>query len=131
MCYPEGEASYSEEELGYKGFRQIDDRSRRYTGTLNVKSTDGYHYAVLFVDSYSRYAEVYVMQSKDQTLAKFQQFVADVGKTATIVTDSALEYNSMALNNTSGSKRFDTRSPRHTCRTTTGRLSLFGARWWA
>ena len=39
-------------------------------GPLNVKSTDGDHYAVGFIDSYSRYAEVYFMQSKDETLAK-------------------------------------------------------------
>ena len=38
------------------------------------------------------------MQSKDETLAKFQHFVADVGKPATIVTDGALEYNSRAFN---------------------------------
>ena len=59
-------------------------------GPLNVKSTDGYQYAVGLIDSYSRYSEVY--------LAKFQQFVADVGKLSTIVTDGALEYNSMAFN---------------------------------
>ena len=47
-------------------------------GPLNVKLTDGYNYAVGFLDSYSRYAEIYFMQSKDETLAKFQQFVADV-----------------------------------------------------
>ena len=67
-------------------------------GPLNVKSTDGYHYAMGFIDSYSRYAEVYFMQSKDQTLAEFLQFVTDVGKPATIITDDELEYNTMALN---------------------------------
>ena len=65
---------------------------------LIVKSTDGYQYARGFNDSYSRYAEVYFMQSKDAALAKFQQFMADVVKTATIGTDDALEYNSMTFN---------------------------------
>ena len=67
-------------------------------GPLNAKSSDGYHYAVGLNHSYSRYAEVYFMQSKVETLAKFQQFVADVGKPATLVTDGALEYNSIAFN---------------------------------
>ena len=66
-------------------------------GPLNVKSTDGYHYTVGFIDSYRRYAEVYFMQSKNETMAKFQQFVADVGKPATKVTDGALDYNSLVF----------------------------------
>jgi hypothetical protein len=48
-------------------------------GPLHVESVDGYRYAVGFIDSYSRYATVYLVKTKDECFAKLQLYVADVG----------------------------------------------------
>lgn len=67
-------------------------------GPLHIKSIDGYQYAIGFIDSFSRHAAVYLMKTKDESLSKLQQFVADIGKPRTLVTDGAMEYNSAAFN---------------------------------
>ena len=61
-------------------------------GPIHVESHDGFKYAIGFIDSYSRYATVYMMRSRDECFSKVQQFVADVGAPRTIVTDGAMEY---------------------------------------
>lgn len=66
-------------------------------GPLHVNSIDGYRYAIGFIDSYSRYAVVYMMRTKDECLLKLQSYVADVGTPRTLVTDGAKEYTSGAL----------------------------------
>lgn len=50
------------------------------TGPLDVPTVIGHHtYAINFIDDYSRYTKVYLMDSKDQALSKFKQFIADLG----------------------------------------------------
>ncbi len=61
-------------------------------GPITPESLDGHKYAIGFVDSFSRYAKVYFMKSREEVLEKFQQFCADLGKPQTLVSDGAKEF---------------------------------------
>ena len=45
---------------------------------MNVKARGGYEYYVTFIDDYSRYGYVYLMQQKSKTFEKFKEFRAEV-----------------------------------------------------
>ncbi|KAK0575773.1 hypothetical protein LWI29_006753 [Acer saccharum] len=65
-------------------------------GPMNVKANGGYEY-VTFIDDYSRYGYVYLMQQKSETFEKFKEFRAEVenqlGKTIkTLRSDCGGEY---------------------------------------
>ena len=47
-------------------------------GPMNVKARGGYEYYVTFIDDYSRYGYVYLMQRKSETFEKFKEFRAEV-----------------------------------------------------
>ena len=44
---------------------------------LNVQARGGYEYFVTFIDDYSRYEYVYLMQRKSETFGKFKEFLAE------------------------------------------------------
>ncbi|EXC27155.1 Retrovirus-related Pol polyprotein from transposon TNT 1-94 [Morus notabilis] len=49
-------------------------------GPLNVQARGGYEYYVTFIDDYSIYGYVYLMQQKSKTFGKFREFRAEVKK---------------------------------------------------
>lgn len=64
---------------------------------INVKERGGYEYFVTFIDDYSRYGYVYLMQHKSDTFEKFKEYRAEVenqlGKTIkTLRSDHGGEY---------------------------------------
>ena len=61
------------------------------------ESINGYKYAIGFVDSFSRYITVYPMVGKDKVLENVKQFVADMGKPGTLVSDNGQEFISNAM----------------------------------
>ena len=46
-------------------------------GPLNVQARGGYEYFVTFIEDYSRYEYVYLMQRKSETFGKFKEFLAE------------------------------------------------------
>ena len=66
-------------------------------GPMNVKARGGYEYFITFIDDYSRYGYVYLMQHKSDTFEKFKEYRAEVenqlGKTIkTLRSDRGGEY---------------------------------------
>ncbi|RVW45213.1 Retrovirus-related Pol polyprotein from transposon TNT 1-94 [Vitis vinifera] len=49
-------------------------------GPLNVKARGGYEYFVTFINDYSRYRYVYLMQRKSEAFEKFKEFRAEAEK---------------------------------------------------
>ena len=49
-------------------------------GPMSVQARGGYEYFVLFIDDYSRYGYVYLMQRKSETFGKFKEFLAEAEK---------------------------------------------------
>lgn len=49
-------------------------------GPFNVQARGGYEYFITFINDYSRYDFVYLMQKKSETFEKFQKFQAEVEK---------------------------------------------------
>ena len=49
-------------------------------GPMNTQARGGYEYFVTFIDDYSRYGYVYLMQRKFETFGKFKEFFAEVEK---------------------------------------------------
>ena len=49
-------------------------------GPLNVLARGGHEYFILFIDDYSRYGYVYLMQKKSETFGKFKEFLAEAEK---------------------------------------------------
>ena len=41
---------------------------------LNAQARDGYEYFVIFIDDYSRYGYMYLMQRKSEIFDKFKEF---------------------------------------------------------
>ena len=42
---------------------------------MSAQARGGYEYFVLFIDDYSRYGYVYLMQRKSETFGKFKEFL--------------------------------------------------------
>ena len=49
-------------------------------GPVSVQARRGYEYFVTFIDDYSRYGYVYLMQRKSETFRKFKEFLAEAEK---------------------------------------------------
>ena len=49
-------------------------------GPMNTQARGGYEYFVTFIDDYSRYGYVYLIQRKSETFGKFKEFLAEVEK---------------------------------------------------
>ena len=49
-------------------------------GPLSVHARGGYEYFVTFIDDYSRYGYVYLMQKKSETFGKFKEFMVEAEK---------------------------------------------------
>ena len=49
-------------------------------GPLNVQARGGYEYFVTFIDDYSRYGYIYLMQRKSETFENFKEFQAEAEK---------------------------------------------------
>ena len=47
---------------------------------MSVQARGGYEYFVTFIDDYSRYGYVYLMQRKSETFGKFKEFLAEAEK---------------------------------------------------
>ena len=63
-----------------KGFRAKEPLELVHSdvcGPLNVQARGGYEYFVTFIDDYSRYEYVYLMQRKSETLGKLKEFLAE------------------------------------------------------
>ena len=45
-----------------------------------MQARGGYEYFILFIDDYSRYGHVYLMQKKSETFGKFKEFLAEAEK---------------------------------------------------
>ena len=52
-----------------------------------LDTIDGYRYACVFVDGYSRYKHVFLMKTKDQSLDALKDFIRRVGKPKQLLTD--------------------------------------------
>ena len=64
-----------------KGFRAKEPLELVHSdvcGPLNVQARGGYEYFVTFIDDYSRYEYVYLMQRKSETFGNFKEFLAEV-----------------------------------------------------
>src|SRR5215813_2498834 len=73
-------------------------------GPMNVRARGGYEYFITFIDDYSRYGYVYLMQHKSDTFEKFKEYRAEVenqlGKTIkTLRSDRGGEYLDRDLRN--------------------------------
>ena len=63
-----------------KGFRAKEPLELVHSnvcGPLNVQARGGYEYFVTFIDDYSRYEYVYLMQRKSETFGKFKEFLTE------------------------------------------------------
>ncbi|TYK19114.1 gag/pol protein [Cucumis melo var. makuwa] len=47
-------------------------------GPMNVKARGGYKYFIIFIDDYSRYGHVYLIQNKSDSFEKFKEYKAEV-----------------------------------------------------
>ncbi|KAA0064270.1 gag/pol protein [Cucumis melo var. makuwa] len=47
-------------------------------GPMNVKARGGYEYFISFIDDYSRYGHVYLIQNKSDSVEKFKKYKAEV-----------------------------------------------------
>ena len=60
-------------------------------GLVNEPSIGGVRYCILFIDVHTRYASVYFMKSKSESLDCMKQFVADEGCPEKIAIESEVE----------------------------------------
>src|SRR5215813_10603297 len=47
-------------------------------GPMNIRARGGYEYFIIFIDDYSRYGYVYLMQHKSDTFEKFKEYRAEI-----------------------------------------------------
>ena len=60
-------------------------------GPIHQESYQGFRYSINFIDSNSRYAVMYPMQTRDEVIELQELFIADVGSPGTLVPDGAQE----------------------------------------
>ena len=63
---------------GYRAKEPLELIHSDVCGPINVKARGGYEYFITFIDDYSRYGYVYLMQRKSETFEKFKEFRAEV-----------------------------------------------------
>ena len=61
-------------------------------GSIQPEAVDGHRYAIGFMDSFSRYQNLYFLRTRDEAFEKVEQFLADIGQSGTLVCDGAGEY---------------------------------------
>ena len=61
-------------------------------GPMPTTFLGGQHFAISFVDSFSRFGAVYFMKSKSESLQKIKVFRAQVGRPKLLPTDNGTEY---------------------------------------
>lgn len=66
-------------------------------GPVETPSFGGHKYAICFVDSHSRYAWVFFMQSKDEAFVKFKRFCAEQGNPKVLRSDNGREYKNKSF----------------------------------
>ena len=67
-------------------------------GPLHQESFEGFRYSHGYIYSYSRYAVMYPVRTRDQVIEKLELFIADVGSTGTLVSDVTQEYKARCFN---------------------------------
>ena len=74
------EGKMTKRSFSAKGFRAKEPLELVHSdvcGPLNVQARGGYEYFVTFIDDYSRYEYVYLIQRKSKTFGKFKEFLAE------------------------------------------------------
>ena len=61
-------------------------------GPIQPEAVDGHRYAIGFVDSFSRYQNLYFLWSRDEAIDKNEQLFADIRQPRTLVCDGAGDY---------------------------------------
>ena len=61
---------------GFKAKEPLELVHSDVCGPLNVQARGGYEYFITFIDDYSRYEYVCLMQKKYETFGKFKEFLA-------------------------------------------------------
>ncbi|TYK23426.1 gag/pol protein [Cucumis melo var. makuwa] len=82
---------------GLKAKTRLELKHSDLCGSMNVKAWRGYDYFISFIDDYSRYGHVYLIQNKSDFFEKFKEYKAEVenesSKTIkTLRSDRAAEY---------------------------------------
>ena len=83
---------------GTRAKKKLDIVHTDVLGSIHQESYEGFRYAIGFVDSYSRYAVMYPMRTRNEVIEKLELFIADVGSPGTLVSDGAQEYKSRGFN---------------------------------
>ncbi|KAA0035545.1 gag/pol protein [Cucumis melo var. makuwa] len=62
-------------------------------GSMNVKARGGYEYFISFIDDYSRYGHVYLIQNKFDSFEKFKEYKAEVENESAqiVIPDNGIE----------------------------------------
>ena len=76
------------------GTKKLDIVHTDVLWSIHQESYEGFRYAFGFLDSYSQYAVMYPMRTRDKVIEKLEQFITDVGSPETLVSDRAQEYKS-------------------------------------
>ena len=94
----ECQACTCEQGIGYQGEEEAGMVHTDVLGPIHQESYEGFRNAIVFIDSYSRYAVMYPMRTGDEAIEKPKFFIADVGSTRTLVSDGAQEYKLRCFN---------------------------------
>ena len=74
------EGKMTKRSFSAKGFRAKEPLELVHSDVcepLNVQARGGYEYFVTFIDDYSRYEYVYLIQRKSKTFGKFKEFLVE------------------------------------------------------
>ena len=63
---------------GYKAKEPLKLIHSDLCGPMNVKKRGGYEYFISFIDDYSRYGYLYLMEHKFEALEKFKEYKPEV-----------------------------------------------------
>ena len=83
---------------GTRAKKKLDIVHTDVLGSIHQESYHGFRYAIEFIESYSRYAVIYQMPTRDEVNEKLELFIADVGSPGTLVSDWEQEYKSREFN---------------------------------
>ena len=81
----EGQACTCEQGLVHKSEGEAGHVHTDVLGPMHQESYEGFRCAIGFLDSYSRYAVMYPMRTRDEVIEKLELFIADVGSPGTLV----------------------------------------------
>ena len=63
---------------GYRAKEPLELIHSDLCGPMNVKARGGFEYFISFIDDYSRYGYLYLMEHKSEALEKFKEYKAEV-----------------------------------------------------